>query len=265
LTASPSLRSPKIETDPIVDDDDRTSAITSKSIGVPELVTVLGAVETLTDEREFERVIVDDNVLALDRSGARENRLGTLRRLYRMSPLALTFRALADLWRLDVEAQPLLAGMCAMAHDTVFRATAAAITSTMAGDELAAEDFMTAIESRWPDAYQDVTLRTISSKASTSWEQTGHLGSATQGVRVRQRATATPATTAYALLMGHVQGHRGAALFETVWAQVQDRPTTHLQDLAFQASQQGMLEFRHAGGVIEVGFQQLLRPMEEMA
>jgi len=43
---------------------------------------------------------------------------------------------------------------------------------------------------------------------------------------------------------------------------VLDRPKSHLFDLAFGASQRGLLEFRHAGGVIDVKFHELLRPFE---
>jgi hypothetical protein len=65
------------------------------------------------------------------------------------------------------------------------------------------------------------------------------------------------------LLLGHLQGVRGQALFETPWATVLDQPTSQLFDLAGTASQQGMLELRHAGGVTEVGFRELLRPFED--
>ena len=67
---------------------------------------------------------------------------------------------------------------------------------------------------------------------------------------------------AYALLLGHLEGVRGRALFDTLWARVLDQPQSHLVDLAAAASQQGMLELRQAGGVIEVGFRELLRPFE---
>ena len=66
----------------------------------------------------------------------------------------------------------------------------------------------------------------------------------------------------YALLLGHLQGVRGPALFDTLWAQLLDQPTSHLFDLAATASQYGMLELRHAGGVVEVTFHELLRPFD---
>ena len=67
---------------------------------------------------------------------------------------------------------------------------------------------------------------------------------------------------AYAFLQGHLEGHRGQMLFDTVWARSLDQPTSLLQDLAFGASQRGLMEYRHAGGVVEVSFHELLRPFE---
>jgi len=43
---------------------------------------------------------------------------------------------------------------------------------------------------------------------------------------------------------------------------VLDQPMSHLLDLAASASQHGMLELRQAGGVVEVGFRELLRPFD---
>ncbi|HLN06077.1 MAG TPA: hypothetical protein VK217_07355, partial [Acidimicrobiales bacterium] len=80
--------------------------------------------------------------------------------------------------------------------------------------------------------------------------------------KVRTRAHSTSAATAYALMLGYLQGGRGQTLFGTLWVRVLDQAPSHLLDLAAAASQQGMLELRQAGGVIEVGFRQLLRPFD---
>jgi hypothetical protein len=59
-----------------------------------------------------------------------------------------------------------------------------------------------------------------------------------------------------------MEGVRGRALFETLWSRILDQPMSHLMDLAGSASQNGMLELRHGGGVVEVGFRELLRPFD---
>jgi hypothetical protein len=98
---------------------------------------------------------------------------------------------------------------------------------------------------------------------ASSWDQSGHLHQEKRGSKLRTRAHPTPAATAYALMLGHLQGVRGQALFGTLWARVLDQPTSHLMDLAATASQAGMLEFRNAGGVVEITFYELLRPFDD--
>lgn len=246
----------------IVPGDVRQSAITSQSIGVVELETLMRAVPLGSRVDDYEQAIVNENVLVLKTSTAREWRFKTLRRLYRLDRDTVLFRAMSDLWPFDPDAHPLLAGLCATAHDTVLRATATVIDATSVGEDVALDDLIAPIESAFPGAYQTATLETVAAKAYASWAQTGHLGEPSAGRRARTRADCKPSAVAFALLLGHLEGHRGEALFETLWARLLDRPRSHLYDLAFAASQQGMLEFRNAGGVVEVGFHELLRPIE---
>lgn len=245
----------------IVPSDTRQSAITSHSIGIPELVQLLDVVPAHAELDEYERAAVAGNALALGTESGREWRFATLRRLYLFRPGSILFRGLRDLWDTDEEGRPLLAALCAMATDTVFRASAAVIVETSPGDEVTAADFADAIEATYPDAYAASTLQKAASNAYASWQQSGHLGSPKSGWKPRKRAMCTSADVAYALLLGHLQGARGEALFETTWTRVLDHPRSHLYDLAFTASQRGMLEYRNAGGVVEVAFRELLRAM----
>jgi hypothetical protein len=122
--------------------------------------------------------------------------------------------------------------------------------------------FASAVGERFPDSYNDATLAKIGRNTFSSWEQTGHLVSPEHATKVRVRVTSRPANVAYALMLGHLQGYRGSALFDTLWATVLDQPKSHLMDLAFSASQRGFIEFRSAGGVVEVSFNGLLRPFK---
>ena len=246
----------------IVPADVRQSAITSHSIGVTELSTLLDVVPSASDLSVYEHAIVRDNVLGLATGTGRDWRFQTLRRLYLLRPDSVLFRALRDLWPLEPDGRPLLAALCAMATDTVFRATSPVITGTTPGDEVTTSLLAEQVEQVFPGAYAASTMRNIAGNAYASWQQSGHLEPAVKGAKPRRRATCTASDVAYALMLGHIEGHRGEALFETPWAQVLDHPRSHLYDLAFAASQQGMLEFRSAGGVVEVGFRELLRPME---
>ena len=63
-------------------------------------------------------------------------------------------------------------------------------------------------------------------------------------------------------MLGHLEGVRGAALFDTIWARALDHPRHHLFEIAAVAAQRSLIDFRHSGGVTDVGFTELLRPME---
>jgi len=235
---------------------------TSHTIVVGALAALLGAVPAAAPPAAYKQAALEANVLGKDTDGARGRTYRYLRELYLLRPDSLLFRALRDLWPVDPPARPLLAGLCALARDAVFRASSAAITSSSPGDTLESGDLADAVGERFPASYGAGTLAKIGRNTFSSWEQTGHLSDAERAAKVRTRAICRPADVAYALLLGHVEGVRGRALFDTLWARVLDQPTSHLMDLAASASQHGMLELRQAGGVVEVGFRELLRPFD---
>src|SRR5262249_32635564 len=161
--------------------------------------------------------------LGKDTEAARLRTFRYLRELYLLRPDALLFHALRDLWPDDREAQPLLAGLCALARDAVFRASSEAIMRSYAGETLTARDFAEAVHERFPGVYGENTLATIGRNVFSSWEQSGHLASGRRRRKFRVRATCHPANVAYALMLGHLEGVRGQALFTTLWAKVLDQ------------------------------------------
>ena len=248
--------------DEIVPSDVSGGANTSHTIVVPALTTLLAHVPPGADQEAYERAALIDNVLGKETDGARKRTFRYLRELYLLRSDSVLFRALRSLWDDDPEARPLLAGLSALARDASFRASAAAIVSSSPGGRLRSADLAAAVESVFPESYSDSTLAKVGRNAFSSWEQTGHLRPADRTEKVRVRAVCRPPNLAYAFLLGYLEGHRGEALFDTLWAKVLDVPRSHLFELAFAASQRGFLDFRNAGGVVEVGFRDLLRPIE---
>jgi len=237
---------------------------TSHTIVVAALAALLDAVPAAAPPHAYERAVLEANVLGKDTDGARRRTYRYLRELYLLRPDSLLFRALRDLWPVDPSARPLLAGLCALARDAVFRASCPAIAGSAPGDTLSSTDLANAVGERFPASYGASTLAKIGRNTFSSWEQTGHLSDAGYAEKLRTRPVCRPADAAYALLLGHIEGARGRALFDTRWARMLDQPISHLLDLAAAASQQGMLELRVAGGIVEVGFRELLRPFDDV-
>lgn len=246
----------------IVPGDRSGGTNTSHTIVVSALTQLLNSVDRYADASDYEEAVLEGNVLGKDTTGARQRTLRYLRELYLLRPDSILFRSLRDLWTDDPAGKPLLAGLCALARDAAFRASAPAIFGTNPGDELTSTDFAEAVDGVFPDSYSEATLAKVGRNTFSSWEQTGHLEAIARTVKVRRRPACTPATTAYALLLGHLDGIRGAALFDTIWVQVLDFPRSHLFEMATVASQRSLIDFRNSGGIIDVGFTELLRPME---
>lgn len=251
--------------DEILDPSVSGGANTSHTLLVDGLVALLDEVPRSDAEMsDYMDAVIDRNALGKGTDGGRRRTFRYLRELYVLRSDSLLFRALRDLWWFDHAGRPLLACVCALARDTSFRASASAILRTGPGDELSSADLAAAVEEHFPSSYGPDTLAKIGRNTFSSWEQTGHLHPAAPPVKRRQRAVCAPSNVAYSLMLGHLEGARGQALFDTVWAQILDQPQSHLYDLATAASQAGLIEFRNAGGVVEVGFSHLLRPFEGM-
>lgn len=246
----------------IVSGDVSGGTNTSHTIVVGALTALLDVVPADAPAAAYEEAAIDANVLGKATDGSRRRTFRYLRELYLLRPDSLLFRALRDLWPVDAEARPLLAGLCALARDAVFRASSNAIIRTSPGETLTSGDLAAAVGEHFPDSYGPGTLAKIGRNTFSSWEQTGHLSGAGRSFRVRTRPACRPADVAYALILGYIEGVRGNALFDTSWASVLDQPRSRLFELAAAASKQGILELRQAGGVIDVSFRDLLRPFD---
>ena len=235
---------------------------TSQTMMVSSLQQLLALLPPDAPPDAYRSAVMEDNALGKDTTSGREWAFRQLRRYYALDPRSLLFRALRDLWTTDTPGQRLLALLCAMARDPVLRASSSVILAAEPGEVVRPSEIEAAIETAFPGAYKESTRRTTAQKVASSWSQSGHLDSDKPTQKVRVLVDPTPAAVAYALLLGYLQGARGQALFETLWAKILDRPTSRLVELAATASQRGMLEFRTAGGVVEIGFRELLRPLE---
>jgi hypothetical protein len=248
--------------DEIVSGDVSGGPSTSQTIMVSSLRRLLSELPPDAAQGAYRSAVMDENVLGKATTGGRKWAFRRLRQLYALDPQSLLFRALRDLWEHDANGQPLLALLCALARDPVLRASAAVIVGSAPGEVVTTSDFQAAIDGKFPAAYKENTLHTAARNVASSWDQAGYLHQEGRRSKIRTRVRPTSAATAYALMLGYLGGGRGQALFDTLWVRVLDQPPSHLLDLAATASQQGMLELRQAGGVIEVGFRQLLRPFD---
>jgi hypothetical protein len=116
------------------------------------------------------------------------------------------------------------------------------------------------LRERHPGRFQPTTLRSTAQNLASSWAQAGYLSG--KVAKTRALPVVTPCVGAYALSLGYLCGLRGQRLLESTWARFMDRPAADVLQVAMEASKQGWLKLKDAGGVIDIAFPGVLRPKE---
>lgn len=230
----------------------------SRTIMVADLRRLLAACPIDASFEQYRHAAVEENALLKGTVTSRQGSFRRLRELYSFRPDVLLFRALRDLWDGDTEAQPLLAMLCAVGRDPVLRAMAPGVLDIPEGEAVTPGMIAAIVEQTSPGRYNENIRGKIGRNAASSWQQSGHLKGRAKKVRVR--ADARPASTAYALLLAYLCGARGEGLFNTLWCRVLDAPEHEMRQHAIAASALGWLEYRHAGSVTDISFTYLMRP-----
>ncbi|MBM3127998.1 MAG: hypothetical protein FJ009_05100 [Chloroflexi bacterium] len=229
----------------------------SRTIMLAELRQLLSACPVSANLEEYRTAVLDQNTLMKKTTAARKESFRRLREFYALNLQTNLFRVLREMWDDDVQSQPMLAMLCATARDPLLRATADLILATPVGKDVTSHMFADAVHKSFPNRYSPGVLAGIGRRTASSWQQSGHLQGRLR--KIRAQAHVTPASLAYALFLGFLCSVRGEALFQTLWCQLLDAPIHTLYDLALVAAQRGWIDYRHAGGITEVGFRYLLR------
>ena len=97
---------------------------TSRTMMLSELESLLDATPAAATAADLKSAVIDHNVTGKSTMSGRIRTHRYLRELYALDPRALPYRALRDLWDVEVSSRPMLALLCAMARDPLLRATA---------------------------------------------------------------------------------------------------------------------------------------------
>ena len=229
---------------------------TSRTIMLQELSHVLDAASRDASRHDYKRAVLDDNCLGKRTTATRKLSFHRLSELYGLNRELILFRVLRELWEQQEDSRPLLGLMLALARDPLLRASAPAVLRTPFGHELARQPMKNDLSLVAGARLNPETLDKVVRNASSSWTQSGHLRG--RGRKTRQRVRATPAATAYALLLGFGAGSRGRLLFETPWCSILDATAGELLELAVAAKGLGLLDLKQSGSIVDVSFAAML-------
>ena len=233
---------------------------TSRTIMLDELTHLLEVVPSDARRGDCAEAVVAGNCLGKRTAATRRASYQRLAELYGLDPQLILFRALRHLWERDEDARPMLALLLALARDPLLRASAASVFATPIGHEFSRQGMKDDLAAAVADRLNPATLDTAVRNASSSWTQSGHLQGRSR--KARQRVRATPAATAYALLIGSAVGYGGHALLDSPWALVLDAQINELIELVVSARLFGFLEFKHVGKIMDISFPALVTDKE---
>ena len=240
-----------------------SGAHTARTMMLADLTTLLGAAPGEAKREDFNRLIVEENVLGKRTTSNRWLTARHLADLYGLDQGVTVFRLLRVFWNADVPSRPMLALLCAQARDALLRLSAKKVLETQPGETLTSQDFVNFFNRELPGRFSESMTLSLAQNVAASWAQAGFLRGKVQ--KVRTRPVVTPATAAYALALGYLCGLHGQLLLESQWARLLDVPRDQIIRLAQEASKRGWLDFKGAGNVFEINFRQLLTRKEIQA
>jgi hypothetical protein len=222
----------------------------SRTMMLEELSLVLDLDSLDVTRDAYRAAILDQNILG---KPTRTTRLRTAKRLcelYALDPSCPLFRLLRHYWSVNQDGRPMLAFLAAAARDPLLREMTPFVLRFPVRASVEAEEVAKQLGENYPGRFQATTQRSAAQNLASSWTQAGYLQGKIRKKRTRPRVT--PVVLTYAVSLGFLCGLRGKMLLHSTWTDLLDRTPTELQDMAFQASSQGWLNYKAAGDVVEI-------------
>ncbi len=236
---------------------ERGGTHSARTMMMDELTSLLSYVEDeQASKDEYLEAIVEDNCLGKRSSKTRILSARHLANLYALDPNIIIFKALLYFWNRDDLGRPILALLCTIVRDNIFRDSLSFILSYTEGQRVSREKLEQFIDNLEPDRFSKTTLKSTAQNINATWTKSGHLSGRVKKIRTMVRPT--PGVVAFALLLGYLEGVRGELLFEADYIKILDCSTEKAIELAQEASTSGWIIFKHVGRVIEVLFPNIL-------
>jgi len=235
----------------------------SRTMMLVELQTLLSNIPADAPREAYQAAVVEENLLGKPTLSARQLTAQKLIELYGLEPEIPLFRLLRYYWPLEPEAQPQIALLAALARDPLLRTSVEVVLETAPGAELSAQAVEQAIAAQNPHRFGEKTLSSIARNIRSTWTQSGHLSGYRHRQKFRIAVKATPVSTAYAIAVGYLEGHRGQLLLETKWVKILDLTPSAAKQMAQAASQREWLSYRGIGDMVDISLPKLLTAAEE--
>ena len=210
---------------------------------------------------DFNKAIVDENILEKPTLSSRKQSFMRLTQLYGMDPSQALFRVLWELGHADLDSLPQLCLVCAYARDPQLRHSFELIRTLRPGELLVRADMEQHLENGFPGRFSRNTKASMARNVNTTWTFSGHLAGKTK--KTRQLPEPRPLSAAYAMFVGYLTGLRGERLLDSVFASLVASNRSQLLAALSLASAKGLLSLKQAAGIVEFDISNLLTSAEQ--
>lgn len=238
----------------------RSAGHMARSMMLPELSELLRVVAPESPSADYQRAIIDDNLLGKPTFSSREKSHRHLAHHYGLDPALTLFRLLRRFATEDPPSLPLIAATCAFCRDAQFRQSFALIKQLRSGQLLTRERMEEFLEASFPDRFSAAMKKSLAQNVITSWSQSGHLGGKTKKLRTLPQPRL--GASIYAMSAGYLLGFRGQALLSSVFVDLVAPDPAFVVAHLTAASGRGWIRFRQAGGILEIDLSPLLTTAE---
>ncbi len=234
----------------------------SRTIMFKEIQALFSSTQATATIEQYQSEVINYNCLNKSTANTRKLTFRHLKDLYALDDQFPLFRVLRKLWEIEPDAQAILALQLAYARDPLFRMSSDCILSHKPGEQVHREEIEEILKKDDPERFSPASLKSFAQNINSSWTQTGFLKG--KGRKIRQIPTISAINVIFALFQGHLYGLSGERLFNSPWIKVLNTPVERLQELASAASYRGLIDYKQSGGVVDVRFNDFLKPEEQL-
>ncbi len=226
-----------------------------------DLSLVLAKVPTDAGSAAYRDAIAEQNILGKPTRTTRQRTAKRLTELYALDPACPLFRIFRRYWDAEQVGRAMLAFLLAAARDPILREATPFVLGVPIGDVVPPERIATYLGEKYPQRFGASTAIATAQRLASTWTQAGFLQGKVQKKRTRPRVT--PVVLTFAITLGLMCGLRGKLLIQSPWTELLDRTPVELQELAFEASSQGWMNYKASGDVVEITVPQVSEPVGE--
>lgn len=142
---------------------------TSRTMMLSELTGLFSELGPAASRDDLVAAVVEDNVLGKQTTSNRRLTLQRLSELYGLDSTIPLYRVLRRLWDVDPACRPLTALLCALARDSLLRASAAVILPMSSDAELSRSEMIHDLQVETDGRLKETLLNKVAQNIGSSW------------------------------------------------------------------------------------------------